>query len=83
MLTALGFMALVTGCDASGGREWMKLNEKYTTEDFRRDYADCSKSGTIDESCMRGRGWVAVSTAKGEKAPEPQRIQPVVPRPRY
>jgi hypothetical protein len=83
MLTALGVVALVTGCDSSGGREWMKLNEKYTTEDFRRDYADCSKSGKVDESCMRSRGWVAVNTAKGEKPAEPQRLNPVVPRARY
>jgi hypothetical protein len=83
VLAALGLMALLTGCDSSGGHQWMKLDEKYTTEDFRRDYRECSSSGAVDESCMRSRGWVTVSTAKGEKAPEPQRVNPVLPRAKY
>jgi hypothetical protein len=71
---------LVSAC-APDRREWMKLNEKYTTEDFRRDHAACSKGGQLDEACMRSRGWVDVSASKTEKPPDP-RGGPGV-RPRY
>jgi hypothetical protein len=48
----------------------MKLNEKYTTEDFRRDYAECSKSGKLDEVCLRSRGWVDVTNYSKTEAPK-------------
>jgi hypothetical protein len=60
---------LAAGC-ASDDRQWLKLNEKYTTEDFQRDHAACSKSGKLDDACMRSRGWVAVSP--GGKAETPK-----------
>ena len=68
-LIALGFAvsALVTGCSASDDRQWMKINERYTTAEFQRDFVDCSKTGKLDEDCMRARGWVAV-TPKAEKS---------------
>jgi hypothetical protein len=62
---------IAAGC-ASDDRQWMKLSEKYTTEDFRRDHAACSKGGRLDDSCMRGRGWVAVNpTGKSETSKDP------------
>jgi hypothetical protein len=62
---------LAAGC-ATDDRQWLKLNEKYTTEDFRRDHAACSKGGTLDDACMRSRGWVAVSPGgKGETPKDP------------
>jgi hypothetical protein len=62
---------LVTGC-TTDDRQWLKLNEKYTTEEFRRDHAACSKGGALDDACMRSRGWVAVSPGgKGETARDP------------
>jgi hypothetical protein len=64
--------ALLAGGCATDDRQWMKLSEKYTTEDFRRDHAACSKSGKLDDSCMRGRGWVAVNpTGKSETSKDP------------
>jgi hypothetical protein len=39
----------------------LKLNQRYTTEEFQRDHAACSKRGKLDEPCMRSRGWVAVN----------------------
>lgn len=68
-------LAAALAAAACGGldeREWMKINEKYTAAEFQRDHAACSKSGKLDEACMRSRGWVAVSASKpgGKKEPE-------------
>jgi len=60
---------LAAGC-ATDDREWMKLSEKYTTEEFRRDHAACSKGGKLDDGCMRGRGWVAVNPAGKSETPK-------------
>ncbi len=69
--------AALAGCGSGDNREWMKVGEKYTTEEFRRDYRECSKSGTLDDECMRGRGWVAVTPGKVEpRTPDPS-TQPV------
>jgi len=67
-LIALGWVVALAGC-AADEREWMKINEKYTTEEFRRDYAECSKGGKLDEECMKRRGWVAVTAPKQEDKP--------------
>lgn len=68
----LGFAVLAAGCGGYDEREWMKVNEKYTKEEFQRDLRECSKSGKLDDECMRSRGWVAVTPPKAEpKAPDP------------
>jgi hypothetical protein len=64
---------LLAACASSDDREWMKLNERYSVEDFRRDHAACSKGGTLDDTCMRSRGWVDVRSNASEKAPELKR----------
>lgn len=66
---AIGFV--VWGC-ASDDRQWMKVGEKYTTAEFRRDYAECSRSGKLDEACLRSRGWVGVKAGKPEEKPQPE-----------
>jgi hypothetical protein len=67
----LAALLTIAGC-ATDDRQWMKLSGKYTTEEFRRDHAACSKSGTLDDGCMRGRGWVAVNPgAKTENPKDP------------
>ena len=63
-LLTFALSALVACGSATDNREWMKVNEKYTGEDFRRDVKACSASGKLDDTCMHGRGWVAVSRAK-------------------
>lgn len=75
ILFGLGLAVVLAGCASDDDREWMKISEKYTTEEFRRDYAECSKGGKLDEDCMKGRGWVAVTTPKQEGKPfsEPYR----------
>lgn len=68
---ALVVLALA-GCGSSDDREWMKINQKYTTEEFQRDYRECSrKKDVVDEPCMRQRGWLPVSPSKSEPAPTP------------
>lgn len=69
-LIGLAAALLLTACASSDDREWMKVNERYSVEDFRRDHAACSKSGKLDDACMRRRGWVDVRSSAGEKAPE-------------
>jgi hypothetical protein len=68
ILIGLGLVTALTGC-AADDRQWMKINEKYTTEEFRRDYAACSTSGGLDEECMKRRGWVAVTAPKQADKP--------------
>jgi hypothetical protein len=68
MVTLVALLVLA-GC-ASDERQWMKLSQKYTVEEFRRDHAACSKGGEVDDACMRGRGWVAVSPAGTPETPK-------------
>lgn len=77
ILTAVALVA-AAGC-ASDERQWMKVNERYTTAEFQRDHAECSKSGKLDDACMRAKGWVAVSPSKGEKPPEPEQYRGATP----
>ncbi|MBI1736861.1 MAG: hypothetical protein HYR51_16965 [Candidatus Rokubacteria bacterium] len=69
-LIALAAAGLLAACASSDDREWMKVNERYSVEDFRRDHAACSKSGKLDDACMRSRGWVDVRSSATDKAPE-------------
>jgi hypothetical protein len=65
-------VALVgAGCEPD--KQWMKVNESYTTTEFRRDYTECSKGGRLDEDCMRARGWVEVKPSKGDRAADTPR----------
>ncbi len=76
-LLALLF-GLLTGC-AEPEKEWMKINQPYTADEFRRDLAQCTRSGALDEGCMRGRGWVSVNPGKAEVKPGPPTQQPYQP----
>jgi hypothetical protein len=67
VLLGIGVLAVTASCAAPDNREWMKVTQKYTTEEFRRDYKECSSSGTLDDACMKSRGWVAVQPGKEEK----------------
>lgn len=64
-------LALSLAACATDDRQWMKLDQKYTIEDFRRDTAECTKSGKLDDACMRAKGWIDVGPARGEKPPDP------------
>ena len=63
----------VAGCGSGDDRQWLKVDQKYTTEEFRRDHAACTRDGKLDDACMRSRGWVAVNptVTKGEQVRDP------------
>ena len=71
----------LAGAACSSGRdvEWMKVNQQYTTAEFRRDYAECDKSGKLDE-CMQSRGWVSVTAPNTAKPKAPEIRQPTLGR---
>jgi hypothetical protein len=71
----------LAGCASSGAddREWMKINEKYTGEDFRRDVKTCMTGSRLDDACMRAKGWVDVSRGKEAPNPFPERQLPQPP----
>ena len=60
-------------CSAHDDREWMKVNQRYTKQEFQRDHKECSRKGDLDDACMRQRGWVSVNPSKSEpqKSPDP------------
>jgi len=84
----LGSAFVIAGCSSGADREWMKVNQRYTAAEFRRDYAECDKTGKLDE-CLQSRGWVSVTTPSAPKqtAPDmrtgPGMSQPAGSRPRY
>jgi len=73
MSSLLRFLASVladgalAGCAASE-TQWMKVNESYTTAEFQRDHAACAKGRTLDEACMRSKGWVDLKPSRGDRA---------------
>lgn len=76
----LGLALAVAACSAGAERrQWMKVSEEYTTAEFRRDHAECSTRGRLDEACMRARGWVDVTEIK-TKTPEPEPHYQLPPR---
>jgi len=80
-LSVLGVGILVSSC-ASDEREWMKIDQKYTTAEFRRDLADCTTKGKLNEECMKARGWVTVAPPKAEQKKEDPLSQPYGRTPR-
>jgi hypothetical protein len=59
---------ILAGCGAHSEKQWMKVNERYTTEEFRRDHKACSKGLELDEACMRAKGWVDVKPSAKDRA---------------
>jgi hypothetical protein len=77
-LIVLSLVGLI-GCGAHDEREWMKVDRRYTKEEFRRDYKECSRKGDLDDACMRQRGWVSVNPSKTEPT-NPRDLDPLAPR---
>ena len=72
---------VLAACATETERQWMKLDQTYTTAEFRRDLAACTKSGNVDDECMKSRGWVAV-TPPATKKPVDEPYRPGQQRPR-
>lgn len=78
---ALLLLALTLPACSGPERQWMKVNETYTAEDFRRDAEACRKGfNALDEACMEARGWVSVAPARPTKAEEPLPDTPTIRR---
>ena len=75
-------VALATGACGADNREWMKLDQTYTTAEFRRDLRECTIKGKLDDDCMRARGWVAVTPPKIEQKKEDPLSMPAGRAPR-
>jgi hypothetical protein len=69
VLFGVSVAAALAGCGSVESREWMKVDQKYTTEEFRRDYGECSRGDKLDDECMKSRGWITVAPGKEEKRP--------------
>ena len=75
-------IALAMAACGTDTREWMKLDQTYTTAEFRRDLQQCTVKVKLDDDCMKARGWVAVTPPKAEQKKEDPLSQPAgrVPR---
>lgn len=60
LAAGLALAAFVGAC-AKPEREWMKVGQTYTVEEFRRDVQECTRGRILDEACMKGRGWVSLT----------------------
>ena len=58
------------GCASETAKQWYKPGDNYTVAEFQRDRTACTKNDILDEACLRGRGWVAI-TADDDKGPSP------------
>jgi hypothetical protein len=82
LMLGLLLVALVTSACGTDNREWMKLDQNYTTAEFRRDLRQCTVNGKLEDDCMKARGWVAVTPPKAEQKKEDPLSQPAGRSPR-
>jgi hypothetical protein len=79
MIALAGVAVALAACEtASTEKQWYKPGGNYSTAEFDRDLKACSTlERTINEDCMRQRGWTTLSIDSREK-PKPQGT-PVIP----
>jgi hypothetical protein len=68
LLSGCCVAVIVAGCGGYSEKQWMKVNERYTTEEFRRDHKACSKGIVLDEECMHAKGWVDLKPSAKDRA---------------
>ena len=71
--------SLLVGCSSERDRQWYKPNTNYTVDEFKRDRDGCTTGNTLDEQCMKERGWVPLTS---DRAPAPK-VQQNPRGPRY
>jgi hypothetical protein len=69
-LPGLALCLGLVGC-AQSEREWLKVDQPYSTAEFRRDHAECTRSRASYDACMKSRGWVSVNPSRPEKVDAP------------
>jgi len=80
-LVLIGIVLGTAACSGTDNRQWMKVDQRYTTAEFQRDYAECSASKSLDEGCMKNRGWIEVNRSKTEQDQDPRAQEPPRARP--
>jgi hypothetical protein len=60
------------GCSTERDRQWYKPTANYTVDEFKRDRDACTKGNTLDEQCLKDRGWRPLTSDKpAEIGPKP------------
>ena len=76
---AIALGSIISGCGSASDRQWMKINEKYSTADFRRDHATCSvrniASGSVQCSAAFSRRPCCLVPDQGPPPPSAVRIE--------
>jgi PBP1b-binding outer membrane lipoprotein LpoB len=72
-LLPIAALILAACSNVETDKQWYKPNVNYTAADFDRDRAACTdkKTKTLDEDCMKDRGWVALGGDIGPAAKPP------------
>jgi hypothetical protein len=63
-------MLLLGGCAGEPDKQWYKPGGSYTVAEFEQDRKACTRSGELDEACLKDRGWIAVSPDRPAPAPK-------------
>jgi len=70
---------IVSACGSATDKQWYKPSADYTTAEFERDRVDCTpKNKSLDETCMKERGWLPLSGDIGPAVKTPA----IPPRPK-
>jgi hypothetical protein len=81
-LLGLTLIVACAACAREPQKQWMKAGP-YTSEEFRRDVAACSRDAKLDDACLEARGWFTVKVreqAQKREAPS-YKSAPSVPAP--
>jgi len=55
---------VLVGCSSERDRQWYKPGGNYTIAEFKQDRDGCTQGNTLDEQCMKEKGWVPLTTDK-------------------
>ena len=62
----------LVGCSTERDRQWYKPTANYTMDEFKRDRDACTNGNTLDEQCLKARGWLPMTSDKPvEVGPKP------------
>ena len=75
-LLVIATMLSLVGCSTERDRQWYKPSAAYTVDEFTRDRDACTKSNTLDEQCLKERGWLPMTSDKpADTGPKPASSQ--------
>jgi hypothetical protein len=66
-LLVIATIVSLVGCSSERDRQWYKPSANYTVDEFKHDRDACTKGNTLDEQCLKDRGWVPLTS---DKAPD-------------